>query len=203
VSDALGIRGVGGIRAEACRGVVARTSSRSLRNSRTCARVMRKGGKRRSVKSWVQLISKPRCRASLTMAAFDGEFDADHQAFAAYGTNKIEFSSELGETFAQFGAAREDIFEKIFILDNAEKFNAVAQASGPPPKVVPCIPAETREATSSVVRIAPRGRPAASGLAIKTMSGLEEISDRRSSGRCGRARIEFHRRSGERPAECE
>jgi len=100
-----------------------RTSSRSLRNSRTCARVMRKGGKRRSRKI-VGAIDQQTALQGLAdkWAAFDGEFDADHQAFAAYGTNKIEFSSELGETFAQFGAAREDIFEKIFILDNAEKF---------------------------------------------------------------------------------
>ena len=36
------------------------------------------------------------------------------------------------------------------------------------------MPGETREATASVVRIAPSGRPAARGLAMSTMSGLDE-----------------------------
>src|SRR6267378_4298960 len=55
--------------AEACCGVVAKTSSRRLRNSRTCACVMMKGGRKRNVKSWVQLMSKPLCMASLTKGA--------------------------------------------------------------------------------------------------------------------------------------
>src|SRR5213082_1744320 len=52
--------------AEACFGVFSRTIAKSFRNSRTCARVIIKGGRRRSVKSCVQLISKPRCMASAT-----------------------------------------------------------------------------------------------------------------------------------------
>src|SRR5260370_8336616 len=52
--------------AEACCGVVVRTSSKSLRNSRTCARVMINGGRKRNVKSCVQLMSKPLCMPSLT-----------------------------------------------------------------------------------------------------------------------------------------
>src|SRR6202040_1684493 len=47
----------------------ARTSSNVLRNSRTCARGTMKGGSRRRVKSWVQLISKPCFRASATNGA--------------------------------------------------------------------------------------------------------------------------------------
>src|SRR6266566_3386994 len=85
--------------------------------------------------------------------AFDGKFDADHQAFTANFADEAKFCRELYEAVAQL---------------------RTAQASGPPPKVVPCIPGETREATSSVVRMAPSGSPAARGLAIKTMSGLEE-----------------------------
>jgi len=46
-----GIRGVGGIRGRAAVEWLQRTSSRSLRNSWTCARVMRKGGKKRSAKN--------------------------------------------------------------------------------------------------------------------------------------------------------
>src|SRR6266404_598972 len=40
-------------------GVFARTSSKRRRNSRTCALVMMNGGKRRRVKSCVQLITRP------------------------------------------------------------------------------------------------------------------------------------------------
>src|SRR5690348_2056316 len=49
---------------------------------------------------------------------------------------------------------------------------ATAQASGPPPKVVPCMPACITRATSSVHNTAPRGRPPARGLASVVISGF-------------------------------
>src|ERR1700674_1994438 len=45
--------------AETDLGVFLRTSSNKRRKSRTCARVMMKGGSKRKVKSWVQLMSRP------------------------------------------------------------------------------------------------------------------------------------------------
>src|SRR5713101_180845 len=160
--------------AEACCGVVARTSSKSLRNSRTCARVMMKGGSRRNVKSWVQLISKARCMAQLTRGPPSMESSTP---IIKPSTRISRMKSNLAASFvrpSRNSSPRARIFSSSFsssrVLRNSM---ATAQASGPPPNVVPCIPGETREATSLVVRIAPRGSPAARGLAIKTMSGLE------------------------------
>src|ERR1700674_558717 len=161
--------------AEACCGVVARTSSRILRNSRTCARVMMKGGSRRKVKSRLQLISKPRCMASPTKGAPSMESSTPIiKPSPRISRMKSNLAASLARPSCN-SAPRARIFSSSFssstILRNSR---AAAQASGPPPKVVPCRPGETREATSSVVRMAPSGRPAARGLAIKTMSGFEE-----------------------------
>jgi len=70
--NALRIRGLAGILAEACFGVVARTSSRAEKFAYLRAGDD-EGGRRRNVKSWVQLINKPRRMASLDeKRAFDG-----------------------------------------------------------------------------------------------------------------------------------
>src|SRR5713226_9981024 len=53
--------------------------------------------------------------------AFDRKFDADHQAFGADFADEAEFGSEFREAFAQLGAARADIFEQFFILDDLEE----------------------------------------------------------------------------------
>src|SRR5260370_4121130 len=53
--------------------------------------------------------------------AFDGKFDADDQAFAADLADEAEFCGELCEAFAKLGAAKADIFEEFFVLDDAEK----------------------------------------------------------------------------------
>src|SRR5713226_7639226 len=161
--------------AEACWGVVTRTSSKSRRNSRTCARVMMKGGNRRKVKSWVQLISKPRCMASLTKGAPSMESSTP---IIRPSLRTSRMKENLAASFvrpSRNSAPRARIFSRSFSSSTVwRNSSAVAQASGPPPNVVPCIPGETREATSSVVRMAPSGRPAARGLAIKTMSGFAE-----------------------------
>ena len=49
---------------------------------------------------------------------------------------------------------------------------ATAQASGPPPKVVPCMPAWKARATSLVQSVALMGMPPARGLASVVMSGF-------------------------------
>jgi len=53
----------------------------------------------------------------------------------------------------------------------AAQLAPTAQASGPPPNVVPCMPGCMAVATRLVVRIAPSGSPAASGFATVAMSG--------------------------------
>ena len=49
--------------------------------------------------------------------------------------------------------------------------SATRQASGPPPKVVPCMPGPMVAAAFSFDMITPSGRPQASGLAATTTSG--------------------------------
>src|SRR6266404_2139137 len=100
--------------------------------------------------------------------AVDGKFDAEDQAFAA------NFAASLVRP-ARSSALRARTFSRSFLSSMmVRNSRAVAQTNGPPPKVVPCRPGPMRAAMASLVRIAPRGRPAASGLAMRTMSGLEE-----------------------------
>src|SRR5260370_3880541 len=53
--------------------------------------------------------------------AFDGEFDTDHQAFAADFADEVEFGGELDEAVAQLRAARADIFQQLLVLDDLEE----------------------------------------------------------------------------------
>src|SRR5216683_3401977 len=158
-----------------CCEVVARTISKSRRNSRTCARVMIKGGRKRNVKSWVQLMSKPRRMASLTKGAPSMESSTPIiRPSPRISRMKLNFAASFVRP-SRNSAPRMRIFSRSFSSSTIwRNSSAVAQASGPPPNVVPCIPGETREATSSVARMAPSGSPAARGLAISAMSGFEE-----------------------------
>src|SRR5260370_12499828 len=54
-------------------------------------------------------------------SAFDEEFDADHQAFAADFTDEAEFGGKFDETFAELGTTRADIFEKFVLFNDLEK----------------------------------------------------------------------------------
>src|SRR5260370_7616454 len=54
--------------------------------------------------------------------AFDGEFDADDQAFAADLADEFELGGEFGEALAQLRAADADILKQLFILDDLEEF---------------------------------------------------------------------------------
>src|SRR5258707_14692602 len=54
--------------------------------------------------------------------AIDGEFDAEDQAFAADFADEIQFGGELGEAFAELGAAGADVGEQLFAFNDAEKF---------------------------------------------------------------------------------
>src|SRR5216684_9354007 len=54
-------------------------------------------------------------------SAFDGEFDADHQAFGADFADEAEFGGKFDETFAELGTTRADIFEKFVLFDDIQK----------------------------------------------------------------------------------
>src|SRR6267378_506036 len=54
--------------------------------------------------------------------AFDGEFDADHQAFTANFADEAEFGCEPCEAVAELSTARADIFEELLVLNDLEKF---------------------------------------------------------------------------------
>ena len=55
-------------------------------------------------------------------SAIDGKLDANHQAFATNFADEIEFGGERGQAVAQLGAARLDVFEKVFVVDDIQKF---------------------------------------------------------------------------------
>src|SRR5713226_702739 len=56
--------------------------------------------------------------------AFDGEFDADHQAFAADFADETELDGKLGEAVAQLRAAHADIFQQLFVLNDLEELES-------------------------------------------------------------------------------
>src|SRR5260370_5281712 len=66
--------------------------------------------------------------------AFDGEFDADHQAFAANFADEAEFRGKLREALTQLGAARADIFEEFFVLDDREELEGNGASQRPAAK---------------------------------------------------------------------
>src|SRR5260370_6271107 len=51
--------------------------------------------------------------------AIDGELDAEDEAFAADFADEVELGGELGEAFAELGAAGADVFEEFFLVDDA------------------------------------------------------------------------------------
>ena len=99
VSDALGIRGFAGIRR---RGLLWSGCQNEFQELEKFAdlRASNKEGRQKAQREIVSAIDQQAALHGFTdkRAAFDGKFDADHQAFATDGTNKIEFSSKLGET---------------------------------------------------------------------------------------------------------
>ena len=54
--------------------------------------------------------------------AVDGEFDADHETLATNLADEGKFGGEGGEAVVQFFAARADVGEEIFFVNNFEKF---------------------------------------------------------------------------------
>ena len=151
------------------------------------------------VKSCVQLMSKPLLqRFGDERAAIDGKFDAEDEPSPRTSRMKSNLRGELFEALAKFRAARANVCEKLFVFDDFRNSSATAQIIGPPPKVVPCRPGETRDGHRLLVSIAPSGRPAANGLATRRCPAWKEISDKRNSGRFGRGRTEFRRRSAAR-----
>ena len=74
--------------------------------------------------------------------------------------------------------------------------SAARAASGWPPNVVAWSPGRNAAATSARAQHAPIGTPLPSALAIVTMSGRDAgVLERRTTGRCGRARSAPRRRS--------
>src|SRR5260370_34866989 len=59
--------------------------------------------------------------------AFDGEFDTDHQAFAADFADEVEFGGELDQAVAQLRAARAEIFQQLLVLTDLEEHEGHAE----------------------------------------------------------------------------
>jgi hypothetical protein len=56
--------------------------------------------------------------------AVDGELDTEDQAFAANFSDEMEFGGEVGEAFAKFRAACANVFEKLLIAEDVQKFES-------------------------------------------------------------------------------
>src|SRR5258706_2009608 len=56
--------------------------------------------------------------------AIDGKLHAEDQAFAANFADEIELGGELGQAFAELGAASADVFEQLFIFDDAQELES-------------------------------------------------------------------------------
>src|SRR5205085_10676225 len=54
--------------------------------------------------------------------AIHGKLNSDHQAFTTNLTDKVEALGEGLQAFAQLSAARADILEQLFVLDDPENF---------------------------------------------------------------------------------
>ena len=139
-----------------------------------CARIMN-GGSRRRMCSCVQLMSRPFAQRLAPRSALrQRQINAENQAFAAHFADEIETRREFFKPRAQFGAAVANIGKQVWLLRRPfRNSSATAQISGPPPKVVPCIPGTNAEANCSLAMMAPSGRPPASGFATVTISGRE------------------------------
>ena len=87
---------------------------------------------------------------------------------------KSNFLPSAAKPFAEFGAACAHVFEQLFALDDVEKFErgranqrTAAKRRAMQPR------ADLRRDGIADARIAPSGKPAASGFAITTMSGFD------------------------------
>ena len=106
--------------------------------------------------------------------AFDREIDAEDQAFAANFADEIEARGELFKSGAEFGAARANVGEQIFLFDHGEKFESggADERTAAERRAVHSR-ARKREANFSLAMNAPSGRPPASGFATVTISGSD------------------------------
>src|SRR5271156_6316747 len=152
-----------------------RAFSNLLRNSATSLRRMMKGGSRRRICSWVQLMSRPPRRASVTIGA----------PSIARSTPRIRPSPRTSRMKSKRAASfsipwrssepRSRMFASRFESSTTfRNSSAVAQMSGPPPKVVPWSPGTNAAANVSLAMMAPRGNPPARGLATARISGRDE-----------------------------
>src|SRR5215471_1745509 len=155
------------------RGARDKTLSNKLKNSRTCFFVSKNGGSSRIVKSCVQLMSNPCLSASVTKAPPSTDSSTPSmQPSPLISLMRSHFAcSRLRPTCNSSPRAR-TFASRSFSSMSWSASSATAQIIGPPPKVVPCKPGDTRDATASLVKIAPSGSPAASGFAITAMSGF-------------------------------
>ncbi len=109
--------------------------------------------------------------------AINGKLDAEDQAFAAdlADENRI-LRPVVSEAFAQFRAAITNIHEQFGVFDGLQELqrSGADQRAAAEGGAMQAAYGDTRAATASLARMAPSGRPAANGLATRTMSGLEE-----------------------------
>src|ERR1700746_3581643 len=152
--------------------VRASTASNFARNSTTSRRLIMKAGSSRKICSWVQFMISPLFSAS-TMKGAPSTDRSTPSIKPSPRTSRMK--SSLPASFsipARSSAPRSRIFaSRLSSSTTVRNSSAAAQTSGPPPKVVPCIPGVNAAANFSFAIIAPRGNPPASGFATATPSG--------------------------------
>src|ERR1700732_1718424 len=171
-SDFLGVAGTGWAAGFFVR---ASTISNFSRNSATSRRRMMKGG--RSLRMWscVQFMTRPRRSACSTYGA---PSTVRSTPMIKPSPRISRMKSKRAASFsrpARSSAPRSRMLVRSFCSSTTVRnSSAVAQTSGPPPNVVPCMPGVNVEANFSFAMIAPSGRPPARGFATVTMSGGAE-----------------------------
>src|SRR5215471_1127707 len=140
----------------------------------TCCFWRMKGGKKRSTVSSVRLSTTPRSSICLKIVlARSADFNSMPSIRPSPRTSRMESclncnSCNRRRKYAPIFCTCLSSLCRSMVWSNCK---ATAQASGPPPKVVPCIPGCMHPDTFSLANSAPRGRPPAIGLATVTRSG--------------------------------
>src|SRR6267142_1050937 len=120
--NALAIRGLAGIRS---RGLLRGCCKNEFKEPEKFAhlRASDDEGRQQAQRKFVCAIDQQTALHSFPdkRRAFDGEFDTNHQAFAADFADEADFGGKFRKAVAQLRAAHADIFEEIFVLDDLEE----------------------------------------------------------------------------------
>src|SRR6266850_3411217 len=120
--NALAIRGLAGIRS---RGLLRGCCKNEFKEPEKFAhlRASDDEGRQQAQRKFVCAIDQQTALHSFPdkRRAFDGEFDTNHQAFAADFADEADFGGKFREALVQLRSSLTDIFEQLFVLDDVEE----------------------------------------------------------------------------------